>query len=136
PKDERDYPHLDDFFIKSFCEDEDGKLYFSTYASGLNVFDTATEKVQHLGFSFSSSSPLIINTIFIDREKIWLGHDSGICYVNKRRGTMTPVAPEKKYTVFKIKKLPDGTLLIATSEGPRIIAGNGKKWKDVTVSSP
>ncbi|MBS1736641.1 MAG: hypothetical protein JSS98_08590 [Bacteroidetes bacterium] len=124
-----DFPILKDYFTKCFFEDDQQRIWFGTYSSGLNIYDP--EKGTLLNFKNdphkkNSLPGNIIGAIFQDKDKNkWIGTNAGLAIFDEEKKSFKKVfiknyvlvAPDLGSFINKIIQLKNGNLLCATTRG-------------------
>jgi signal transduction histidine kinase/streptogramin lyase len=127
PLNEGDYTFLKDYFVKCFYEDQQGRIWFGTYSSGLNRFDPVTGELKNYNHPGKRTGlpGSIISSIFKDKQGLlWVAYSTGVAIYNEKNDSFKPVKlngipslNKKNYFIYKIIQLQNGELLAATRVG-------------------
>jgi signal transduction histidine kinase/ligand-binding sensor domain-containing protein len=124
-----DYPILKDYFTKCFFEDEERKIWFGTYSSGLNIYNPADGSLINYKHNPRISNSLpgnIVGAIFRDKDKnMWVGTNAGLSIFNSQNSTFRKISikndsqlfPDQGTFINKIIQLKNGDILCATTKG-------------------
>ncbi|MCG8701939.1 MAG: response regulator, partial [Bacteroidales bacterium] len=106
--DKKDYFKTGDFHRA--CEDNDGNIWFSSYGTGINVYDKKNNKVKVI--SDQSEPPLRLSNNYIksvykdSRNQIWIANDYGIDRYSSETKSITHFNNTQRYGKFN----PDGII--------------------------
>jgi len=139
PLNEGDYPFLKDYFIKCFYEDEQGRIWFGTHSSGLNIYNPVTRRVKAINYQQFKPNGLpgpIITSIFKDRAgNMWISTSLGVAVFNERKNKFTAIKiinglqlNEHTNFLYKLIQLQNGELLAGTIGGLMTIKKEGGKY--------
>ncbi len=151
PLSQNDYPELNEYFIRSIFEGEDGRIWFGTFMKGLVVYDPVDgtiRKYSNIPGDKNSLPDNSVGVIFRDREgNTWIGHNKGLSLFDEKKNQFRQV-PVKipghvegaDNAVFQLQQLSNGELLMTSFNGPYIIKKDGDgfyhgmNWKNIAIN--
>jgi len=77
--------------IHSLFQDDVGTIWIGTYSGGINYYNPLLQKFKHYKHLPSSNTinNNVINSIYDEKDRIWIGTESGLNVQNKKTGKFT-----------------------------------------------
>ena len=70
-------------FFRALCEDDKGNIWAGTYGDGFYIYNTSTNKTQHLYFSINRNQAIACNTVnyihYDGKGTMWFATEGGLC---------------------------------------------------------